>query len=149
MKTETRLIEKQKELIKMISPHGAEFWGDETDVYFKLLEEISALEKELEQEGWKLIEDSGLLKKPFIPKESEESKSMMAEEIIGDYLINGTGVYEGMQLVTKSRCLKAMESYALSKQLPEREELIKFFAWQNTLEIDETERVVDEYLKQR
>ena len=30
-----------------------------------------------------------------------------------------------------------------------RSELIKFFAWQNTMQIEETERVVNNYLKSR
>lgn len=47
------------------------------------------------------------------------------------------GFYDGYQYA-QQQCQKLL-----------REELINFFAWQNTLDISETERVVDEYLKQK
>ena len=50
MDTKDKLIERLKELIKMITPHGAEFWGDESDIYTDLVDEIAALEKQAEEQ---------------------------------------------------------------------------------------------------
>jgi len=52
MKTEImqKIIEKQDELIKMISPHGAEFWGSDSDKYLRLTNDIVSLKSQLAEE---------------------------------------------------------------------------------------------------
>ena len=52
-------------------------------------------------------------------------------------------------LYTRHEVLLAMEEYAKQVEINLREELINFFAWQNTLDYDETIRVVDNYLKSK
>ena len=49
MKTEImqKIIEKQDELIKMISPHGAEFWGSDSDKYLRLTNDLASLKSQL------------------------------------------------------------------------------------------------------
>jgi hypothetical protein len=49
-------------------------------------------------------------------------------------------------LEARDMIFKSMRDFA-SQQFYRREELIGFFAWQNTLLIEETEKVVDNYLK--
>lgn len=55
MKTKVELLEeivkKQEELIKMISPRGAEFWGDTSDKYLKLIKDIVSLKTQLAEAG--------------------------------------------------------------------------------------------------
>jgi hypothetical protein len=47
--------------------------------------------------------------------ELAEQKPKSAEEMIKDYIINGTGVYEGIQLIRKERCIEAMHEFASQK----------------------------------
>jgi hypothetical protein len=70
-----------------------------------------------------------------------------AEEMIksSNFLINGTGAYEGMKLVTIGRCHQLMEEYA---QQTLREELIKYDRSYWGLRGD-SEKFVDEYLKKK
>lgn len=60
MKTEImqKIIEKQDELIKMISPHGAEFWGSDSDKYLRLTNDIASLKSQLaEEKEWRDVEE--------------------------------------------------------------------------------------------
>lgn len=45
------IVKKQDELIKMISPRGAEFWGDTSDKYLKLIKDIASLKSRLSEAG--------------------------------------------------------------------------------------------------
>jgi len=55
MKTKAELLEeivrKQDELIKMISPHGAEFWGSDSDKYSRLTNDLASLKSHLAEAG--------------------------------------------------------------------------------------------------
>jgi len=79
---------------------------------------------------------------PEPPKDRQSKEEILARK---RFLIR-----DGIEWVSFSGAKDAMQEYAEQYHKDQmREELIKFFAWQNTLTIDETERVIDNYLKDK
>jgi len=129
MTTERKLIEKQKELINLLYP--SEFddnYSIEVDYdYAEVLQsEIDSLESELAKE--------------------QEPEGVTAEEIMKDL------PYQSDDNDEKWYCaediIEAMESYAKSKQINRRDELLKYEKFCGTY-FDDSDELIDRYLKSK
>ncbi len=92
----------------------------------KLQKAIASLESEPETnkhntcDGCQMFQDCGCMLDVSVCPDcwehdmwnAKEPETKTAEEMLNEFVINGVGVYEGIQLVTKDRALKILHKYA-------------------------------------
>jgi hypothetical protein len=155
--TERKLIEKQKELIEWLNqecpsvapPLEPYTIYDLTHTFCESLrfrlDEIASLESKLAKEQMKEdLPDWDNYKAP------QEPEGVTAEEILNKWCQFETHIDDGDFLYQNQRIrvLKAMESYAESKQINLRDELIKFRdIAEITIGVIITDKYIDGYLK--